>query len=208
MSEAVRRYLAEETTAFDFDDEIFEIKSDDPTIDYIRKALWMHYDDVTNHTVVLTKEGWDYFHRLMLVLQSNAQIEVTRQKRWSLMQLIPLIGIVVFGVCAYRMGISHELLAVTISLGIIAMLWTRWSIQSQTVLSRREIAMTPFSSITELSAVRRSVPGFAKTPYPPGLHSKRIRSPFMGDVMQVYSCAVCLVFSLWSYCSRCFRRPN
>ena len=40
---AINRYIDGETTAFKFDDEIFGIKSDDPTISYAVFQLWHFY---------------------------------------------------------------------------------------------------------------------------------------------------------------------
>ena len=62
---AINRYLDGETTAFKFDDEIFGIKSDDPTISYAVRQLWYFYDDLKDHKVRLSKEGWDYIQRLI-----------------------------------------------------------------------------------------------------------------------------------------------
>ena len=68
---AINRYLDGETTAFKFDDEIFGIDSDDPTISYLVRQLWLFYDDLKDHKAQLSKEAWDYFQRLVLVLQSD-----------------------------------------------------------------------------------------------------------------------------------------
>ena len=47
LIETISSYLDEAITAFEFDDEIHEIAgaSTDLTVEYVRSALWYHYDD-------------------------------------------------------------------------------------------------------------------------------------------------------------------
>ena len=51
---------------------------------YVVDALWCHYDDCTDHKVVLSKPAWDYFHRLMLLVKSDAEVQFasTTRKFW------------------------------------------------------------------------------------------------------------------------------
>ena len=48
---AINRYFDGETTAFQFDDEIFGVKSDDPTVSHVVHTLWLFYDDCKDHKV-------------------------------------------------------------------------------------------------------------------------------------------------------------
>jgi len=94
---AINRYLDGETTAFKFDDEIFSIQSeDDPTITYVVHQLWLFYDDLKDHKVKLSKEAWDYFQRLVLVLKSDTQIEVQTRRLWDYSQLVALVALLLF----------------------------------------------------------------------------------------------------------------
>ena len=40
--------------------------------------MWFHYDDLKNHKVHATKEEWDYFNRLLLLLASEAEADFVR----------------------------------------------------------------------------------------------------------------------------------
>ena len=131
---AINRYLDGETTAFKFDDEIFSIKSDDPTISHVVCQLWFFYDDCKDHKVQLSKEAWDYFQRLILVLQSDAHIEFSKRRRWDFTQLIALAALMLFVYEAVGSAWG-TVLAVAIPFGIvsIAISWWRTARQQETM---------------------------------------------------------------------------
>lgn len=197
LADAIHRFLAEKTTAFAFDEEIHDIwdASDDTMVAHVASTLWYHYDDCKDHTVVLSKEEWDYFHRLILLLKSNAHIEVNKSKRWSFTQLGAAICLVLFGLCVLWLGIGYHLLAVAVPFGFISILLSYCRRRSIPQLTQRERALTPFTSASEILTVRRSVGGFTKHKYPHYLKSKRIRSPLMNTALAIQSYALWIVFS-------------
>lgn len=124
---AINRYLDGETTAFKFDDEIFSIDSeDDPTISYVVTQLWLFYDDLKDHKVKLSKEAWDYFQRLVLILQSDAQIEVIKRRQWDYGQFVALIALLLCGYAAYWLGWGIQLLVLLIPCGIVSIAISSW----------------------------------------------------------------------------------
>ncbi|MHB0961093.1 MAG: hypothetical protein ACYC0X_21805 [Pirellulaceae bacterium] len=62
--------MDEALTAFAFDDEITEIgtATADGTVHFVVDSLWYHYDDCRDHLAGLSKQEWDYFQRLVLLL--------------------------------------------------------------------------------------------------------------------------------------------
>lgn len=74
LIEIINKFLNCEISAFKFDDLLEEIDSGDQTVNHVISELWYFYDDCTDHDAHFSKEGWDYVQRLVLILQSNAEI--------------------------------------------------------------------------------------------------------------------------------------
>jgi hypothetical protein len=74
-------FLDDRITAFDFDERLGSIQSRDRTVNEVIGAAWSHYDDCTDHNVILTKAEWDYFQRLMLILRSDAEASLSQRDR-------------------------------------------------------------------------------------------------------------------------------
>ena len=197
LVDAANQFLGEKTTAFQFDEEIWAISgaSDDPTVTYIASSLWCCYDDCKDHTVDLPKEAWDYVQHLILILQSDAHVEIETRKRWSVTQIGAAIALALFCACAVWLGIGYHLLAVAVPFGFVSILLAHWRERSAPQLSPRERALIPFSSATELLTVRRSVGGFTKRLYPHDLKRKRIRTPLMEFALSLQRHAMWLALS-------------
>lgn len=77
MSKAIRDYMAQTITAFQLDDALFRIAdaTQDGTVKVVAKQMWFHYDDCKDHNIVASKQIWDYFNRLLLLLKSEAEAE-------------------------------------------------------------------------------------------------------------------------------------
>src|SRR5450759_2567420 len=91
LVEVIIRYLNEELTAFKLDEALSEIgvRTKDETVKQVVNLFWYHYDDVEDHKVVASKEEWDYFQRLLLVLKSDADIVVeTGKRKWTARQAV------------------------------------------------------------------------------------------------------------------------
>jgi hypothetical protein len=187
---AVNRYLNGETTAFQFDEEIFGIESDDPAISHVVHQLWCFYDDCKDHEAQLSKEAWDYIQRLILLLQSDAQIEVRKRRRWDFTELIALAALILFVYESCWFGFGAQLLAVALPFGIVSIAVSWWRARkSAGQMDKSRIGLTPFSSLSELLPLRRRVQNFRKRKYPPGMKEFKIRSPLedFGMILQLYA---------------------
>jgi hypothetical protein len=187
---AVNRYLNGETTAFQFDEEIFGIESDDPSVRHAVCQLWYFYDDCKDHKVQLSKEAWDYIQRLILLLQSDAQIEVRKRRRWDFTELIALAALILFVYESCWFGFGSQLLAVALPFGIVSFAISWWRARkSAGQMDKSRIGLTPFSSLSELLPLRRRVSNFRKCKYPPGMKKFKIRSPLeeFGMILQLYA---------------------
>lgn len=194
MATLIERFLNEEITAFAFDDELGQIgeASDDPTVDRVRVELWFLYDDLKDHTIVADKAMWDYLHRLLLLVRSDAQIETKFDRIWSGSQIIALALLITLGLVVVQFGWGQPLWALTTLFAIAsgAIAWWRWHIPPEP--SEKELTLTPFSSVAELRAVRRTLRGFKKRPYPSSLKHKRLRSPSIDAVQHIFFASVIL----------------
>jgi hypothetical protein len=197
LAAAIRRYLSEQSTAFEFDEEIFQIRgnSDDSTLATIASALWFHYDDCTDHKVVLTKCEWDCFHRLLLVLESDAVIRVERWRVWSWSQMAAVLALLAFTACSMWVGMGMHLALLVVPWGMLSMMLARWRRRIVPEKTAAALRLTPFASVAEIRAVRRSIRGFTKQRYPSELAIRRIRSPLMAKLLLLPTYVVWLLFA-------------
>ena len=196
-AKAIGSYMNEEMTAFQFDDALTEASSATPdrTVKTIRRALWFHYDDCKDHKIVASKWEWDYFNRLLLLLESDGEMETTRSWReWHLLQGVAALLLLLFLGIAFRVGFGEHLLAYALPFGPPSMLlaWLN-SRRRRKTSSTAEIALAPFPTFRSLRAVRRRVGGFVKHRYPKAIVSRRIRDPIIDKLMWVpWSIAWCM----------------
>ncbi len=199
MAEAIRSYMDEKTTAFQFNDTLTEIMyaSEDKTVQTIRQALWFHYDDCKDHKIVASKEEWDYFNRLLLLLASDAGIEVVRSwRRWHISQAVAAVCLAWFAYLAARTGFGEHLFALACPFGVVSMAlaWFN-SRRRKKAIAAIEVAVTPFSSVSTMLSVRRRVTGFVKARYPRAITGRRIRDPIIDKLMWIPWTMVRLMFS-------------
>jgi hypothetical protein len=198
LIEVINRYLNEELTAFKLDEALSEIgiRTKDKTVDQVVQLLWCHYDDVEDHKVVATKEEWDYFQRLLLILKSDAEIvQETGERRWTARQVVAAVCLVLFGLAVAKAGFGYHLLVVTMPLGIVSMLLSHWRSRDEARRLHDQTALFPFGSVSELLSLRRKVRNFVKARYPTRLGSRQIRGPVSAAAMWLHFGVVWLIFS-------------
>jgi hypothetical protein len=178
---AITRYMNEEVMAFAFDDEIHQIcdASDDATVGFIVTSLWYHYDDCKDHFAGLSKEEWNYFHRLILLLESNSEIERASRRRWSIRQLIAGMALLCFALSVVWLGFGWHLFGVALAFGPVSILLAHWRSRANTMPNKQQLGLMPFSSFSELRAVRKTVAGFSKRKYPSQAKIRRVHSPLV-----------------------------
>ena len=177
MANAIERYLNDEITSSRLDKELNAIADAtvDRTVWHVCSTMWLFYDDLVDHKVVATKDEWNHFHRLLLLLKSHASLELAGHLRWSIRQLIALAGLALFAGAVIRWGFGVHLVLVTVPLGAVSMLLSYWRTRVERPLVQACAPLTPFASVSDLLRTRRAVPGFLKRRYPDALGERRIR---------------------------------
>lgn len=197
LATEIRRYLAGEIRAFEFDSAVDQLltRTDDPTVGIVAMFLWQHYDDLKDHSVVLSQEQWDYFHRLLLILDSNSHIVIERRLLWKPPQLVAAIGLLLFLYLAFQTGFGNHLLLMAIPFGLLSMGLTYWGNRQVPVADAHGQSLYPFSSFQELSETRREVSHFVKQRYPKEIATRRIRSRTMEMILWFQCHAIWLMFA-------------
>lgn len=197
LANTIRRYQDEILTAFAFDEEIQAIRAEtaDTTVRFVVDALWFHYDDCKDHLAGLCKEEWDYFQRLILLLESDARIEPVPQKCWSVQQAAAVACLTGLGLCVWRLGMGWHLFGMAILFGPASMLLSYWRNRSEKRDAMDRLRLAPFSSLSELRAVRRSVAGFSKKRYPANATIRRVHGRLAMLAAWLHTAAIWSVFS-------------
>lgn len=178
MAETIQSYLDERITAFQLDEVLSEISisTEDPIVKNTADLMWGYYDDLKDHKIVASKQVWDFFVRQILLLKSDAEIEIIKTKwNWSVQNAIAGFFVLIFVFFACHMEWGFSLCLMAVSCGIISMLLDFWASHLGQMFSEYDASLIPFPSIESLLSVRRSVPIFFKTKYPGPLRFRRIR---------------------------------
>ncbi|SPE32570.1 hypothetical protein SBA2_680039 [Acidobacteriia bacterium SbA2] len=80
VGRAIRDYMKNTITAFDLDAALQAVscRTADETVKFVAKQMWFNYDDRKNHYIIASKQQWDFFNRLLLLLESEAEVEFVR----------------------------------------------------------------------------------------------------------------------------------
>jgi len=164
MAATARAYLNDGICVCQCLDDIGRIadKSDDCTVQTVAEELCDWCEDDRG---LVDKSIWDYVYRLLLILESDAEVEIETIRNRSPRQLIAACALAIFGVLALLVGWGPQLFALSIAFGPITLLLSVWSFLATPKPEPLEAALTPFSSISELLRARRRVPCFSKTRY-------------------------------------------
>uniref|UniRef100_A0A7C2K0R0 Uncharacterized protein n=1 Tax=Schlesneria paludicola TaxID=360056 RepID=A0A7C2K0R0_9PLAN len=191
---SINRYLSEETTAFKFDDELFAIReaTTDQTIHLAVELLWTCYDDLNDHKVHLTREVWDYVQRLLLVLESDATIELQTRRHWDAAQLWAAMTLTAVAAVSIAIGLEWQLL----------LLWPVMWCVSLLIFHTRDVddkagepLIEPFVSISQIAELHRPLTRFRKRRYPPIIAGRRIRRGWAAIAMALWLHSAWLMFS-------------
>lgn len=198
LVQLIQRYLAEEITAFEFDEQLSELggRTTDATVKWGTGWLWGGYDDCKDHKVVATKQEWDAVQRLLLVLHSNGTVKESTRREWTPRQVVAALGLIAFLCVVWQTGFGNHLILAALPLGIVSMLLHRWQ-------ERRDISdstekqgrLVPFGSVSEMIGFRRQAHGFWKAKYPARLRGRLIRSHSAEAVLRFQAHVMWLIFS-------------
>ncbi|QEG37623.1 hypothetical protein [Bythopirellula goksoeyrii] len=194
LAALIRSYLSEQLTAFEFDEALDEFRvSGDDAVMYVADAVWYHYDDCEDHLVVLTKPEWNYFQRLLLLLESNSTVRFTKTRYWNCSQIIAVVLLLCCGLIAAQTGIGAHLYLYFIPLGIGSIILSFLRRPSGECGPYAAIVF-PFSSIQDLRIAYDNAQ-FHKVRYPKHLSDRSLRSPFMNWFWVVHN------YVCWSICA-------
>ncbi len=172
---AVDGFLDGSISAFDLDERLTAIETDDATAREAIWLLWFTYDDLKDHGPELwEKPAWDFVQRLLLLLDSDSEIESTKgQRTWGWSQAVALGAL---GLMAWLYwGVYHHWFFPVLIGGAISMAIALW----RDLAERRQgdddpTNAAPFASPGEIRRVLRQMPGWKKRRHPGG-RSPRLR---------------------------------
>lgn len=201
MIEAIRSYMDDQITAFQFDEMLTEIgcETEDKTVRSVRHDLWFYYDDCKDHNVVASKQVWDFFNRALLLLASDAEIQVVRAWRsWHAGQMVAAISLACFFGLVVRTGTrwGPELFGLAIPFGVVSMVicWFNFRRRKRATTTMRA-ALDPFPTFKSLLSVRRKIRGFQKLTYPSIIAGRRVRSLIAARLPWLFWIPMWLLFS-------------
>jgi hypothetical protein len=195
MAATLRSYMGEKITAFELDESLGKVMTEDRTARKVRLWLWFHYDDLKDHKVVASKAQWDYFNRLLLLLASNAEIEINRTWRgWHMSQVPAGLCVACLAFIVLRTGVGYHLIIYALPFSFLSLVIGRFNRRRMAKLRPEDDSLIPFQSFSDLRAIRRGVPGFIKARYPEGLVGREIRPNRDQKWFRVYEIILWLVF--------------
>ena len=194
LAATIRRFLHEEITGFEFDELLDPFHdSRDSAVRFVASAVWYHYDDCRDHLAALSKPEWDYFQRLLLLLESDRVVHSETVRRWSWSQLIACLGLLGFVYAALQIGWGYELIAAAVPLGLLS-IGISYSRRPSEVDDPYEPMVFPFGSFADLKAayVRAR---FKKARYPGDLDRRPIQPPLLRIIYATWFHALWLILS-------------
>lgn len=192
LAALIRRYLDEQIKAFEFDEALDTFRdSVDSGIRFVANAMWCHYDDCNDHLVVASKQQWDYFQRLLLLLESSSTVVQGHHRQWSVTQLFAALLLAACIGLAHRFGVGYHLLVSFVPFGLASIAISRFR-QRRTKPGPYDEIVTPFSSVSDLRLAYDSAQHFKKHQFPHHTHSRLIRSPFMSAFW------TCHMYAMWA----------
>ena len=177
LIESIDQYLGEEINAFAFDDAIMEIRGNtsDATVHEVVDILYGFYDDFEDHPVVIDRVGWNYIQRLRLLLSTDASLAASKQRIWTVAQLIAAAAIAVLATIAYSTGVGAHLWLAVIPFGLLSIGLSAWRNRLVRLHFRPDVTLYPFNSLAQILWVGRDATGYRKERFPAHLESRRIR---------------------------------
>ena len=197
LIEVIEDYIAEKIKAFEFSDKIEEIKlnTKDNTIGYIANDLWYIYDDCIDHTIVGSKETWDFLQRMILFLQSDYEIKRINNYQWTIRQSIAVLLFGLSAIVILKNGYYYYLFYLAIPFGVISIYLSSWKHININKFWHEYIKIMPFTKVNQIYTVRRATLNFKKQRYPKYLITRKIRSRFVEFILYLLSKLAWLIFS-------------
>ena len=178
MASAIRLYLDEQIGSNHFDEliENASAKTKDETVKELRLMLWGLYSDLEDHKIRTSKQEWDYIYRILLLIESNGEFELSKKCKWDNNRIVAAAGVIIFTVLVFYTGWGYHLLLLSIPFGLLSFAIAINRRTEQPKPSQAELRVIPFNSIKDIFKARRQVTVFKKRPYPLKLKPQKIEA--------------------------------
>lgn len=175
VRQAVDDYLSEVIGSFEFDDRLFAVDTSDATANFVVDVLWSTYDDIEDHCVCLHQDGWNTVQRLVLLLESNAEIHTFVRRAFHASQIVAAAEIASIAVVAFANWRLWPL--AVLPAGLVSMLVSRWRSRAADGLSQADPWHAwPFQSLAVLRECVHGAPHFHKRRYRAEIGDRRVRT--------------------------------
>lgn len=181
----IKSFMNDEIKSDQFDKEMSEItwNSNDELVSSLHTELWGLYDDWTDHYITLSKDGWDYLNRVILLLESDLESQYSPGKYPYLPVAIGITLLLVYGLVVYFGGILITILTIHIPIAI----YLHTNLPTWLSLPRKDMRYYPFPSYSLLAKTRRKIAHFRKQKYKKELGNRKFRTASEEFVMKVMS---------------------
>ncbi len=195
MIAAMNAYMNEEIGTFEFDDRLDAIQTKDAAVNDAISIVWYYYDDCTDHPICVNHDTWNLFWRMILLLRSDVEMIQTRQKRWSITQILAGVVLIAFFATWYPFPFSalgnglagYAPYLCWTGIGLVTWYIRRYRLRrfpSEETQRMRTSSCYPFHSTHEIFRILKSIPSaqtaqsnesksttkrFQKKKYPPHL---------------------------------------
>lgn len=185
LAAVIESYMKDEILSCDLDESASRIKfaTSDEVVKTVANSLWLHYDDIVDHHIVVSRQQWDFFYRLLLLLKSDCELTVS--SRWTIKQPVAALCLAGLAIWFIYGGLNFYLVVALYIFGFAALFKMGLFGWKQSEREKMEAIVAPFPSISNLLSVRRKVSEFYKIPYPKEFGRRRIRSKFEETIMLI-----------------------
>jgi hypothetical protein len=179
-------YLSGTIRAREFDEQLGNLNTKNKTVREIVFMCWFHYDDFIDHQAKLTRQTWNYFQRLRLIVQSDAEIKSNRVWNWTAFHLLTFISVALLLMVGWKCGMDLEFWAADLALGaaLACVAYGQKKPKPPAALVP-DAELIPFGSFSSMRAVYELTPAFQKRPYPRTMDLTPLHSSFFMRVVLI-----------------------
>jgi hypothetical protein len=177
IGEAILAYMRLEIRSNACLQKLVRVKVADKGLRHVRLVLCDCCDSDVDHTVSVSREGWDTLRRALAFLGTDLRIEPVRWRTWHWRQWLAAAGLVVLSaaaVASYGTGWWSILILTWVALGTgwVAL----WPYPTSSEEFRKRLEFWPFRSEAEWKACEPHLDAAALPLYDPVLHRSPIQS--------------------------------
>jgi hypothetical protein len=202
----LRQFLARSIRSGEFDSAIWQAVegTSDRSARHVAECLYLLYDDCIDHVAILSRPRWSFCQRLLLILESEAEIDILRRSRSSPRQGLAALALVAFSAGVWWLGFGWQLILLAAPFGLFSMVLAQFFPMRDGPTVRPAPHLAPFSSKREILHVRRQTPAFRKLRYPCEVGRGYLRGPVRERLALVPSRLLWLVASPLVLLIQCF----